>query len=166
MAQDPSFKGDVVRQLADILNDTHLTEIEYEVEGCKIRVARQLTVNASSYIPQSSMPVVDVAVPLSASALTPTATSSKFSSNPIDYHDMPGAVKAPMVGTAYMSASPGSAAFITVGDSVTKGQTLLIIEAMKMMNQIKSPQDGVVKHIFIKNNDPIEYDQVLVVIES
>lgn len=161
MEKSSSFKDDIVRSLATILDDKQLTEIEYEVEGCRIRVARQWsavhTVASGLMTPTS---------PISTVAPIPEIVSEhKISSTVSDYKIHAGAIKSPMVGTAYMSASPGSAPFTTVGDKVIKGQTLMIIEAMKVMNQIKAHQDGIIKNIFVKDADPIEYDQVLIVLE-
>ncbi|MCA0370892.1 MAG: acetyl-CoA carboxylase biotin carboxyl carrier protein [Proteobacteria bacterium] len=159
MTQETSFKGDLVRQLAEILNDTHLTEIEYEVEGCRVRVARQVQVAATvAAAPQHAMPMAHSAPAPEAPQAAPAAPQDPA-------HD-PDAVKSPMVGTAYMSPTPGSAAFVKEGDTVTEGQTLLIIEAMKVMNQIKSPRAGVVKKIFVKDTDPIEYGQPLILVAS
>ncbi|MBA4118999.1 MAG: acetyl-CoA carboxylase biotin carboxyl carrier protein [Candidatus Puniceispirillum sp.] len=159
MTQETSFKGDLVRQLAEILNDTHLTEIEYEVEDCRVRVARQVQVAATvATAPQHAMPMAHSAPAPETVAAAPAAPQDPA-------HD-PDAVKSPMVGTAYMSPTPGSAAFVKEGDTVTEGQTLLIIEAMKVMNQIKSPRAGVVKKIFVKDTDPIEYGQPLILVAS
>lgn len=156
MTEKTSFKDDVVRQLANILNDTHLTEIEYEVEGCRIRVARQATVAHVNVPPVTST----TAAPTVTTAAEPTETTS-VGSIPIQGT----VVKSPMVGTAYMAATPGGTPFVSTGTSVRKGQTLMIIEAMKVMNQIKAPQDGVVKQVLVKDGDPVEYGQALIVLE-
>lgn len=161
MTQETSFQGDLVRQLAEILNDTHLTEIEYEVEGCRVRVARQIQVAATVPMgPQApGMPFAHGPAPApEASAPAPAPAADPA-------HD-PDVVKSPMVGTAYMSPTPGAAAFVKEGDTVSEGQTLLIIEAMKVMNQIKSPRAGVVKKVFVKDTDPIEYGQPLILVAS
>ena len=162
MEKSSSFKDDIVRSLATILDETQLTEIEYEVEGCRIRVARQWSAVHTVTAPGLATPVLSA--PTIASK-EEDSSAPKISNHISDYKTHAGAVKSPMVGTAYMSASPGSAPFTTVGDRVTKGQTLMIIEAMKVMNQIKAHQDGIVKNIFIKDADAIEYDQVLIVLE-
>ncbi len=157
MADKPSFNEEIVRQLADILNETHLTEIEYEMEGCRVRVKREL-------ISQASIPAYGLApvpVPAPAAAPTPTVTEPQIVNR--DAH--PGAVKAPMVGTVYLSPSPGAPIFVKAGDAVQKGQTLCIIEAMKVMNQIKAPKDGIVKEILAQDAHPVEFDQVLFVID-
>lgn len=157
MTQEPSLKDDLVRQLAQILNDTHLTEIEYEVEGCRVRVARQMT-TASVAVPQHFHPA-----PAHPAAAAPMADAPPPS---LDLAAHPDVLKAPMVGTAYMSSAPGTPAFVKEGDTITAGQTLLIIEAMKVMNQIKAPHAGVVRKIFVQDTDPIEYGQPLILIES
>ncbi len=146
---------DMVRQLAEILNETNLSEIEYEVGNNRIRVARQLVTS----------PVTTVAAP---SVLAPVAVPDQGMPQaivPQDPADHPGAVKSPMVGNAYMSSAPGVAAFVKVGDSVKIGDSILIIEAMKVMNQIKAKKDGVVKEILVQDGDPIEFDEVLMIIE-
>ncbi len=157
MADKPSFNEEIVRQLADILNETHLTEIEYETEGCRVRVKREMISQAS--IPAYGPAPVPTPVPAapSAQAVTESQTASR------ETH--PGAVKAPMVGTVYLSPSPGTPAFVKAGDAVQKGQTLCIIEAMKVMNQIKASKDGVVKEILAQDAHPVEFDQVLFVID-
>ncbi len=156
MSNDPFFKNEVVRQLATILNDTHLTEIEYEVEGCRIRVARQVTLTQPNFNPTAHHTVAP-------NPIAPSATASETPAAEIAPSGE--AVKSPMVGTSYMAATPGSTPFVKMGDRVTKGQTLLIIEAMKVMNQIKAPKDGVVKQIAVKDGDPIEYGQTLIVLD-
>jgi acetyl-CoA carboxylase biotin carboxyl carrier protein len=150
----PKFKfdGEAVRKLAEILTETGLTEIEYEAEGNRIYVARQIT-TAATIAPTM------MATPLPSSA--PITTDG--TSNNLQKH--PGAVKSPMVGTAYLSAEPGSPSFVKIGDTVSVGQTLLIVEAMKVMNPIKAPLAGKVIHIFAKDATPVEYDEPLLVIE-
>jgi acetyl-CoA carboxylase biotin carboxyl carrier protein len=165
MSKESSFNSDMVRKLAEILNETHLTEIEYKGPEYKIRVSRQVN---PSQGPSQSPPISFVA-PTHFSPTpqgdAPQTPSAPVSSAPQDPSKHPGAVKAPMVGTAYMSSSPTSAPFASLGDVVKSGQTLMIIEAMKVMNQIKSPVEGVVKQILCKDGDPIEYDQPLFIIE-
>ena len=146
----PSAEGQMIRELAELLNETGLTEIEIEKSGLKIRVARTITVTAS--------PVVHGHSGAPASAL-PMATAAN------DPTKHPGAVKSPMVGTAYRSPEPGSASFIEVGAKVAQGDTLLIIEAMKTMNQIPAPRAGTVTSILFENGQPVEYGEPLVIIE-
>lgn len=141
---------DSIKELAEILNQTDLSEIEYEANGVKIRVARQVMV--SNYLPQN---VVN-AIPVAANALPAVA---------IDAAKHPGMVKSPMVGTVYLAPEPGAAVFIKVGDNVSVGQNLLIIEAMKVMNPIKAPQSGIVKQILVRDSEPVEFDTPLLIIE-
>lgn len=166
MTDQNSFKEDVVRQLAEILNDTNLTEIEYEIDKCRIRVARDIQVN--QILPSAAASVMapelaPVATPqLGLSSDSGVAALSPVGSDPASH---PGVVKAPMVGTAYMSPSPDADRFVKVGDTVEAGQTLLIIEAMKVMNQIKAITSGTIKEILVNDSDPIEFDQPLLIIE-
>jgi acetyl-CoA carboxylase biotin carboxyl carrier protein len=162
MAKDPKDPKDkagpeqaLIRDLAEILNDTGLTEIEVEREGLWVRVARQMTQAAPAI--QAHAPVVaHVAAPAAAAAV-PTAAQ--------DAANHPGTVKSPMVGTTYTAPEPGSAPFVDIGTRVTQGQTLLIIEAMKTMNQIPAPKAGTVTAIFVKNAQPVEFGEPLFIIE-
>jgi acetyl-CoA carboxylase biotin carboxyl carrier protein len=144
----------LVRELAELLNETGLTEIEVEHDDRKIRVARGGTVAAApmaaaSYAPQAAAP-----------ASAPGAEASA----PAAGADTAGALKSPMVGTAYLAPEPGKPNFVKVGDSVEAGDTLLIVEAMKVMNPITADKAGTIKAILIDNAQPVEYDQPLVVI--
>lgn len=143
----------LVRQLAKLLNDTGLTEIEVEADDRKIRVAR--TMQGAS---------VTMAAPAAAPAAVaaPAPVAAQADVAPADH---PGAVKSPMVGTAYLAASPEAAPFVSVGDTVKEGDTLIIIEAMKVMNPITATRGGKVTQILIANGQPVEFDQPLVVIE-
>jgi len=147
---------DLIRELAELLEETGLTEIEIELEGRRFRVARGVN-------------------------LTTTLTTSGNSGVPIEHHEHrepkrasqpeevavhPGTVNSPMVGTAYRSPDPGSPPFVEIGSRVAAGQTLLIIEAMKTMNQIPSPKSGKVIAILIEDGQPVEYGEPLVVIEQ
>lgn len=166
MTEKNSFKEDVVRQLAEILNDTNLTEIEYEIDKCRIRVARDIQVN--QVLPSAVAPVMAAApAPVASLQAAPSSDSGAAAPAPAgaDPASHPGVVKAPMVGTAYMSPSPDADRFVKVGDTVEAGQTLLIIEAMKVMNQIKATKPGTVKEILVDDSDPIEFDQPLLIIE-
>lgn len=145
---------DVIRQLAELLDDTNLSEIEVEDGDRKVRVARTLTAGAAA--PVAAAP----AAPAPAPAPSPAAPEAHS-----PHGDHPGAIKSPMVGTAYLAAEPGADAFIKVGDSVSEGDTLLIVEAMKVMNQIPSPKSGKVTAILVENGEPVEFDQPLVAIE-
>jgi acetyl-CoA carboxylase biotin carboxyl carrier protein len=141
---------DLVRQLAEMLAETGLTEIEVEDGERKIRVARGGVVTAAA------APTAVVAAPAVAPAAAAPAEPAPV--------DTANAVKSPMVGTVYLSAEPGSAVFVKVGDTVKAGDTLLIIEAMKVMNPITAPAAGTVKAILVENAQPVEYDQPLVAI--
>ncbi|MCF8473777.1 MAG: acetyl-CoA carboxylase biotin carboxyl carrier protein [Emcibacter sp.] len=142
---------DVIRDLATLLNENDLTEIEIQDGEKKIKVARNMTTTA--VVSGHNAPSAPVAVP---SDTIETTVSDK---------DHPGAVESPMVGTLYMAPDPSSPNFINVGDKVTVGQTLMIIEAMKVMNQIHAPKAGTVTKILVENAQPVEYGEVLVIIE-
>ena len=144
----------LIRDLANILKDTDLTEIEVEQEDLRIRVSRAGTpqyIQAPIAGPAYAAPVA--AAPVAAAVAAPVGR------NPAN------TVNAPMVGTVYMAPAPGARAFIEVGTTVKEGQTLLIIEAMKTMNQIPSPKSGKVTEILVEDGTPVEYGQLLVVIE-
>jgi acetyl-CoA carboxylase biotin carboxyl carrier protein len=145
----PKFDVDdaLVRKLAALLDETGLTEIEYETGEQRIRVTRGGTALA-----------VAPAAPMVAAA---AATAAQ----PPSEGPPPGAVMSPMVGTAYAASEPGAAPFVKVGDKVSKGQTLLIIEAMKVMNPIRAARSGRVAKLFVANGDPVEYGELLLIIE-
>jgi acetyl-CoA carboxylase biotin carboxyl carrier protein len=145
----------LIRDLANILNDTDLTEIEVEQDDLRIRVSRAGT---PQYV-QAPMMAPSYAAPAPAAAGIAAAAPAVAARNPANV------VSAPMVGTVYMAPAPGSRAFIEVGATVKEGQTLLIIEAMKTMNQIPSPKSGKVTEILVDDSSPVEYGQALVVIE-
>ncbi|MEQ1942495.1 acetyl-CoA carboxylase biotin carboxyl carrier protein [Mesorhizobium sp. VNQ89] len=144
----------LIRDLAGILNDTNLTEIEVELDAFKVRVSRQA---AAVHAVAAPAPVYAAPAPAAHAAPAPAAAA------PADVSK--NAVPSPMVGTAYLAPAPDAQPFITVGQSVKEGQTLLIIEAMKTMNQIPSPRSGTVKAILIEDSQPVEYGMPLVVIE-
>ena len=141
----------LIRELALLLDETNLTEIEIERAGLRVRVARNVSIAAS--IPAGYQPAAAPA----AAGVTPAAVA--------DLAKHPGVVPSPMVGTAYWASEPGAKPFIEVGAKVTVGQTLLIIEAMKTMNQIPSPRAGTVTQILIEDGQPVEFGEPLVVIE-
>lgn len=145
----------LVRDLAGILNDTNLTEIEVELDDLKIRVSRQPQAVHAVAAPQPAYVPPPAAAPQPAAATAPAAPAD-LSKN---------AVPSPMVGTAYLSPSPDAKPFIEIGQAVKEGQTLLIIEAMKTMNQIPSPRSGTVKAVLIEDAQPVEYGMPLVVID-
>ena len=140
----------LIRELALLLDETSLTEIEIERAGLRVRVARNVSISAA--LPPSYQAPATVAV---AAAPAPVADMSKH----------PGVVPSPMVGTAYWAPEPGAKPFIDVGSKVSVGQTLLIIEAMKTMNQIPSPRAGTVTQILVEDGQPVEFGEPLVIIE-
>ncbi len=146
----------LIARLADILNETGLTDIELDRKGTRVRVSK-----AAVAVPQA--PAVFHAHHAPAAPAAAVEQVSQPAAKPLGDH--PGTVKSPMVGTVYMAPSPGSPAFIEVGATVKEGQTLLIIEAMKTMNQINAPRGGKVTHIFVDNAQPVEYGEALVTIE-
>jgi acetyl-CoA carboxylase biotin carboxyl carrier protein len=143
----------LVRELALLLDETSLTEIEIERAGLRLRVARNISVAATMPMQMAAAPAI---LPAAAAAAAPAAA---------DLSKHPGAVISPMVGTAYWAPEPGAKPFIEVGSKVSVGQTLLIIEAMKTMNQIPSPRAGTVTQILVEDGQPVEYGEPLVIIE-
>ena len=141
----------LIRELAMLLDETRLTEIEIERAGLRVRVARNTSIAAS--LPPNYAPAAGA--PLTASGPPPVADIAKH----------PGVVPSPMVGTVYWASEPGAKPFIEVGAKVTAGQTLLIIEAMKTMNQIPAPRSGTVTQILIEDGQPVEFGEPLVIIE-
>ena len=143
---------EIIRTLAGILDETGLSEIEYESQGHRLRVSKGGM--AQSVI---AAPVAAAAEPAPAAPAAAVAATG----------DKPpaGAINSPMVGTAYLAAEPGAPAFIKVGDMVTEGQTLLIIEAMKVMNELKSPRSGKVSQIMVSDGQPVEFGEPLLAIE-
>ena len=151
----------LVRQLADILNDTALTEIEVERGELRIRVARELV--AAPVMQYAAAPAAHAAPAAAAAAPAPASMPS----DPATIVAKSGEeVKSPMVGTVYLQASPEAPPFCQAGDKVKKGQTLLIVEAMKTMNPIQSPRDGVVKEILVGDAQPVEFGEPLVLLEA
>ena len=144
----------LIRDLANILNETDLTEIEVEQDDLRIRVSRAGT-------PQY------VQAPIAAPAVSaaPAVATAAAAAAPVDARNNKNAVTAPMVGTAYLSPAPGARAFVEVGASVKEGQTILIIEAMKTMNQIPAPRSGKVTEILVSDASPVEYGEPLIIIE-
>lgn len=145
---------DLVRNLANLLTETDISEIEIEQNGLRLRVARQMSVVSVA------APVATVAAP----AAAPTSAAPAASES-ADLAKHPGAVTSPMVGTIYTSPDPESGAFINVGDQVSEGQTVMIVEAMKTMNNIPATKAGRVAQILVTNEQPIEFGEVLVIIE-
>jgi len=143
------FDPDAIRMLAAVLTETGLTEIEIAEKDSRIRVVR-------GGVPIAAAPVL--AAPASSSAATAASVEAELAAHP-------GAVTSPMVGVAYLLPEPGSPPFVTVGQTVAAGQTLLLIEAMKTFNQIKAPKAGTVARVLVQNGAPVEYGEVLMILE-
>lgn len=148
----------MIRDLADLLNETGLTEIEWSEGQLKVRVTKGGTVLAAAPAP-AAYAAAPAAAPSAALPGAPAAGGDA------DLASHPGAVKSPMVGTIYVGPEPGAPPFVKVGDSVNAGQTLLIVEAMKTMNPITAPKSGRVARILIENQQPVEFGQVLLIVE-
>src|SRR5512134_1312712 len=146
--KEGTFDKDLIRELADLLSETGLTEIETEHEGKRVRVARTVTVGASAISADAGRP-----------AREPGERGVKE-----EHH--PGTVHSPMVGTAYRSPEPGAPPFVDAGTRVAAGQTILIIEAMKTMNHIPAPYAGTVLAVLVDDGQPVEYAEPLAVIEK
>ena len=160
-----SKEAKLTSELASILDERSLTDIELETESLSIRVSRTpATQNVVASAPAlTAAPAAAPAAPAAPAAAAPAEAPAGSGGD--DYANHAGAVKSPMVGTYYESAEPGAAPFVKEGDNVTKGQTICIIEAMKVMNTITATQAGTIKHIACENGQPVEFDQLLVVIE-
>lgn len=153
MPIDPNF----VREIATLISETNLTEIEVAKGDLKIRVARQVTVQAAPV--QHVMAAAPAAAPVAAAPVAAAAPAAS------DVSAHPGAVRSPMVGTAYLRPSPGADPFIGVGSTVKAGDKILLVEAMKTFNEINAPRAGTITHILVEDGQPVEYGQALVVIE-
>ena len=151
MADDkPAIDKELIRELANLLDETGLTEIEIERDGLRVRVGRGGVVN-------SVAPMMAPMIATTASPGAPTAVA--------DPAKHPGAVTSPMVGTAYRGPAPGAPPFVDIGSKVAAGETLLIIEAMKTMNQIPAPRSGTVTQVLVEDGQPVEFGEALVIIE-
>lgn len=154
-----------IKEIAEIFSKIDVTELEYENGGVRIYLSKQQpaqTYNISGMMPSGLMAQTISPV---AAASSVTALSDASPNKVVNFADHAGCVKSPMVGTAYVAPAPGAAPFVKVGDSVTAGQTLLIVEAMKVMNQIKAPKAGIVSHYLVADAMPVEFAQPLIVIE-
>ena len=155
--KDAKFSSDdsaLIRELASLLDETSLTEIEIERAGLRLRVARNVSVAAAMPATFHAM----AAAPAAAASAAASAAANDLSAHP-------GVVPSPMVGTAYWAPEPGAKPFVEVGSKVSVGQTLLIIEAMKTMNQIPSTRAGTVTQILVEDGQPVEFGEPLVIIE-
>lgn len=149
--EKPADERETIRELAKLLDETNLTEIEVERAGLRVRVARNVSIAAAApahYLPAATVPAAGAS-----------------SAAPSDIAKHPGMIPSPMVGTAYMASEPGARPFIDVGSKVKAGDTLIIIEAMKTMNQIPSPRAGTVTQILVEDGQPVEFGEPLVIIE-
>jgi acetyl-CoA carboxylase biotin carboxyl carrier protein len=149
---DSRIDQQMIRELADLLNETGLTEIEWSEGPLKVRVTK------------GGAPIY-AAAPMAAAAAAAAVAATGGAPAASDDASHPGALKSPMVGTVYTAAEPGAAPFVKAGDSVTAGQTVLIVEAMKTMNPITAPKGGRVARILIENQQPVEFGQPLLIIE-
>ena len=157
--QDVEF----VQSLAELLNQNELTELEVsreygETDKINVRVSK----SGSVQVPYVATPQTNIVHPSSAGIVQQEGSSDQNNNDPVSH---PGAVTSPMVGTIYMQAEPGAEPFISVGSTVSEGDTLLIVEAMKTMNQIPSPKSGTVKRIFVEDGAAVEFGSPLVVVE-
>ena len=143
----------LIRELADLLGETGLTEIEIEQDGLRVRVARSGAVNAA-------VQAAPAPAPPPRKAEEPAAAPAES-----DFATHPGALASPMVGTAYRAPEPGAPPFVEVGSEIEEGQTVMIVEAMKTMNQIPAPRSGTVTAILVEDGEPVEFGQPLIIIE-
>jgi acetyl-CoA carboxylase biotin carboxyl carrier protein len=146
----------LIRELAKLLDETGLSEIEVEQNGVRVRVGRQLAAPALHIPPPQPAPAPTVVV---APIATPVPATH------IDFAKHPGAVLSPMVGTAYRAAEPGAKPFVDIGTAVNVGDTLIIIEAMKTLNQIPAPRAGTVRQILVEDGRPVEFGEPLMIVE-
>ncbi len=151
MAQD--IDSELIRKLAGLLEETGLGEIEYARGDLKVRVSRPVAASAPALMPSMAAPAASA------------AAAAQSGNAPAPAADGPGILKSPMVGTAYLTPDPHSPAFVSVGSQVSEGATVMIIEAMKVMNAIPAHRSGTVKEILVTGGQPIEYGQALMVIE-
>jgi acetyl-CoA carboxylase biotin carboxyl carrier protein len=159
LAQQVKIDPEAVRVLAELLRETDLTEIEYQIDSLRIKVLRSVS---QQIIPVSSN-IVASSVPGEGHRDSISSSNADVKSG--DIGNDPGTIEAQMVGTVYLSPGPEAKPFISIGDKISQGQTLFIIEAMKVMNMIKAPRSGIVKHIFVKDAQPVEYGDPIVIID-
>jgi acetyl-CoA carboxylase biotin carboxyl carrier protein len=158
MSKDLQFDPATIRELAQILRDSDLTEIELVDNDIRVKLVRQISV-APMAMPMAAPIAMPAAGAPAAVAAAPAAAAG------VDDADHPGAVTSPMVGVAYLSSEPTAAPFVTVGSKVAQGQTLLLIEAMKTYNQIKAPRAGTVTRILVESGTPVEFGEPLMIVE-
>jgi len=162
-ASSPNADQDLIEAIAKLLNEQNLAEIEIEREDLRVRVTRSYATQA---VQQVSVPAYAPApAPAHPASTVPAGAAAGAAPANDDLASNPGTLTSPMVGTAYLSPEPGKPAFISVGTKVSEGQTVLIVEAMKTMNQIPAHRSGTVTRILVEDAAPVEYGQPLVVIE-
>jgi acetyl-CoA carboxylase biotin carboxyl carrier protein len=149
-----AIDADLIRELAKLLEETGLTEIEFERNGERVRVARR-----------ARRPAAAGGAAASAAAQASAARAAAIVDGPIDVSSHPGLVTSPMVGIAYLGPEPGARAYVEIGSRVRAGETLLIVEAMKTMNQIPAPRAGIVRQILIEDGKPVEFGEPLMIVE-
>lgn len=152
MSEPFDIDSDLVRKLADLIAETGLAEIEYEENGRRVRVAAPTAATAAP------IAVAPAAAPAPAPAAAPVATAGEAAAHP-------GAVTSPMVGTVYLAQAPEDPPFVKAGDTVSEGQTLMLIEAMKTFNEVKAPRAGTLQSIAVATGQPVEFGEVLAIIE-
>ena len=162
MTKDAPADQALIEAIAKLLNEQNLAEIEIEREDLRVRVTRSY---ASTGVQQVMVPAPAPVAAAPATHSAPSGSAAKISAPADDLASNPNALTSPMVGTAYLSPEPGKAAFVTVGSKVSEGQTILIIEAMKTMNQIPAHKSGTISRILVTDASPVEYGQPLAVIE-
>lgn len=153
-----SFDADFVRQLAKLLDETGLSELEYDDRTIRIRVAR--------HQPPSMISFAAPAAGATSAAMMASATLAGARDPAAEHADHPGMVRSPMIGQVYLSPEPAAKPFVAVGDTVRAGQTLLIIEAMKVMNPLVAPRSGKVLAVLVQDGQPVEYNEPLIILES
>lgn len=163
MTKSSQVDQDLIQAIAELLNKEDLVEIEIEQEDFRVRVTRSYPNEGVTYAAPQHYAPAPAAAPTSIAPAGSVAAATPASAE--DLASNPGTLTSPMVGTAYSSPEPGKAAFVAVGSKVSEGQTLLIIEAMKTMNQIPAHRSGTVTRILFEDAQPVEYGEPLVVIE-
>ncbi len=160
-ASSPNTDQELIEAIAKLLNEQNLAEIEIERDDLRVRVTRSYATQA---VQQVAVPAYAPA-PAAAASLAPAGVAAGIAAAHDDLSSNPGTLTSPMVGTAYLSPEPGKPAFASIGTKVSEGQTVLIIEAMKTMNQIPAHRSGTITRILVEDGAPVEYGQPLVVIE-
>jgi acetyl-CoA carboxylase biotin carboxyl carrier protein len=164
-ASSPNSDQDLIEAIAKLLNEQNLAEIEIEREDLRVRVTRTYAAQAVQQVSVPAYAPAAPAAPVPQSSSVPAGAAAGATPASDDLSSNPGTLTSPMVGTAYLSPEPGKPAFVAIGAKVSEGQTILIVEAMKTMNQIPAHRSGTVTRILVEDATPVEYGQPLVVIE-